>query len=392
MGDPARVIDQKTTVAQPQTVNQKEVEKLLKDLQTLTKQSMTAYAGMAPEGTANKLKTINASLTAAYSKMGLVIGLYSQKDPFEEYRKHIKGGDRLAAEKTRLDFAKLVLETIHTGLKANIDLAIVIAERDGLVNSVASLKKISEKIGHIGKLANIIGIASNTIAMVDAIRKNDTAGAIHASTQIIQGLVALFGGPPALGIALTAPLKMVLVAGKIGGMLILIREVEIRKRTEEVVKKGDQLCKKAKTLKAYLDHYDRLSKNNHVSAEEIQLTEAIMNEWGRVVADCLMELRDSMVAMETWLHNRVGSKRYTAVYKGSMDIKLQAAADSIHADRDGRGKRKFSGPEMVRNWGIVQEMLNMTISFTVTRLLEAKILNIATCNREALVMKRIWTL
>jgi len=392
VGEPARVIDQKTTVAQSQTIDQKEVEKVLKDLQKLTDESMTAYASMAPEGTAHKLKTVNGSLTAARGKIGMVVGLYSQKDPFKEYRRHIKEGNRLAAEKSRLDFAKLVLETIQTGLKANIDLAIIIAERDGLVDSVASLKKISEKIGYIGKLASVIGIASNTIDMVDAIRKREPERAINASIQIVEGLVTLFGGPPALGMALTAPLKMVLVAGKLGGMLILIREVEIRKRTEEVVKKGDQLFKKAKVLKTYRNHYFQLLMNNNVPAKEIQLTEAIMNDWGRVVADCLIELRDSMAAMETWLHNKVGSKGYTKEYEYSMDLKIQNAADSIDNSRDRWGRRIFSGPEMVQNWSLVQEVLDTTIRFTVTRLMEAKVLNFTRAPAEFATMKRIWAL
>ena len=322
MGEPA--VKQATTPVQ-QDVQAKQAVKLLKDLNDLSQKSIAALNGFIGDVPPSMAQVIHGGLKAGVDRTDVLINIYKMNDSVKAYNEQIAKGNQLMAAKSLADIAKTVIQVTEKTLKVNIDLAMIIAQRQEMVGAVGTLKKVSEKVGYLGRAASAVGAIGGTIALIDAIERNDTGAALKAGVDIVEGLGNAVGGATPLGMALATPLKMVLIYGQVGGMLKSIRNQAIRDKTLAVIKKGDRLFAKAKVGDAYRNLYFEALANG-AAADELQYRKTLMHDWGRQVGESMLDLTRSMEVMERELQ-RMRGREFTKAYDPRLQQRITDAAD-----------------------------------------------------------------
>ncbi|NJN46422.1 MAG: hypothetical protein HC808_08040 [Candidatus Competibacteraceae bacterium] len=352
MGAPT--INAATAPAQ-QKQQQEKLAKLLKDLNDLSSKNIVALTKLSGELAPSSAQVIQAGLQAGLNRTNILINILKMEDSVKAFNAQMAKDNRLMAAKSAADITKAVIEISQKTIKANIDVAMVIAQRQEMTGAISQLKTVSEKLGHLGRAASTVGAISGTIALIDAVRRGDTGAGIKAGAEIAEGLGNAIGGAAPLGTALAAPFKMVLVFGQVGGQLRAIRNQAIRDKTLLIIKKGDRLLVKAKVADAYRSLYFQALADG-VVGDDIHYRKALMHDWGRQVGELMVDLNRSMADMERDLANMRG-REFRTVFDGQLQQRIQQAADPLGNDRRRHGLVILSGAEVMQNWQLVQQML-----------------------------------
>lgn len=390
MSEPARDLN----AAQARQIDTQRIEQLLKDVKKLSEENINALNSLTDGIPQSQLAFSQQLLEKSFGKVDLVLKIARMKDPVAEYNKHIAAGNRFQAAKSVVDVGKFMVEVLEKTLKINVDVAILIAERQKMLGAVDSLKAFSKQLGHLGKVTGGLGILASGIDLVDSVRRGDAGNALKASASLVEGLGTLAGGPAALGIALSAPIKMVLVFGQVGAALRGIRLAENRRRTERVILAGDDLFCKAKVMFAYQEIHVQALLDSGMDSEETRQRKLVLNDWGRMVAERNKRLLNEMSALQTHLDRQ--NKGYENRAPSALMRDFNLAADSIRVDRQrapgGGLVPVMSGAEMVANAHLVRKSLNFAAGFIVARLLEAEAIPWHAFARYELELRKAWTL
>lgn len=371
MSEPAKNLHE----AQTRRIDTKQIEQLLKDVKKLSEENLKTLNGLTDGIPASQAAFSRQLLEKSLGKIDLVLKIATMKDPAAEYNKHIAAGNRFQAAKSVVEFSKFMIEVLEKTLKINVDVGILLAERQKMLGAVDSLKAFSKQLGALSKVAGALGVLASGIDLVDSVRRGDTGNALKASAGLVEGLGTLVGGSAPLGIALATPIKMVLVFGQVGGALRGIRLAENRRRTERVVLAGDELFCKAKVMFAYREIHIQSLLDTGEHSEEARQRQQVLNDWGRMVAERNKRLLNEMSDLQAHLDRQ--KKGYENKAPNALMRDFNLAADAIKADRQrtpgGGMVPVMSGAEMIANAGLVRKSLDFAAEFIVTRLLEAEV-------------------